>query len=404
MRPRTELGLSAGLLLVLGMIVVAIGSSRSPPEASESRRSTYLTGPGGASAFAEAAAALGVAVERYRRPTTTLELSDTASAGVVVAVLGPQEPLSPPDVRHLLRLPADLLLAGSGAESAIRCLGYEVRARPEWRDSIRTRSPEGAEHLPAPRVSAVLASDSARDIVDSSAAYDGRRVRCEVPQPSRVDTLLRTIRGSAVVVRLWYPDGRAATLVADDGLFRNRTLRRTLAGAFALGLVADRYDRVIVDEYHHGYVAAGSLGGAAIAWSTRSPWGWMVWQLVAVGMVALVASGVRFGPVRSAIERRRRSPMEHVRALATALAAAQGHDVAVRLMVQGLRRRLSRGGRPAGADLDAWLAGLARSTRSARGREALETLTTALRTPADAETVLAAGSAVETLWEELKPT
>jgi hypothetical protein len=125
---------------------------------------------------------------------------------------------------------------------------------------------------------------------------------------------------------------------------------------------------------------------------------------VAVGLVALVASGIRFGPVRSVIERRRRSPMEHVRALATALAASRGHDVAVRLMVQGLRRRLSRGGRPSAPDLEAWLEGLTPSVRSARGREALETLAGTLRTPPDAASVLAAGNAVETLWEELKPT
>ena len=53
MRPRTELALSAGLLLVLGMIAVAIGSRRDQGEATDSPRSTYLTGPGGASAFAE---------------------------------------------------------------------------------------------------------------------------------------------------------------------------------------------------------------------------------------------------------------------------------------------------------------------------------------------------------------
>jgi hypothetical protein len=73
-------------------------------------------------------------------------------------------------------------------------------------------------------------------------------------------------------------------------------------------------------------------------------------------------------------------------------------------MIQGLRRRLSRGGRPAVADLDAWLAGLGDSVRSLRGREALEVLTSATRGTADAASVLAAGNAVETLWEELKPT
>ena len=400
MRPRTELGLSAGLLLGLGLIVVAVGSR--PDRKSDERRSTYLTGPGGASAFAEAAARLGVEVERYRRPTATLAAPDSSSR-TLVAVLGPQMPLTPADARHLLQLPADLLLAGPGAEAAIRCLGYRVFRR-QWRDSIRTRSPERAEDLPAPQVAAVLVPHSARQVMDSGAAYDGRRVQCEVPRPAGVDTLLMTLRERPVVLRLSYPEGRTVTLVSDDGLFRNRALRRTLAGTFVLGLVADRYERMIVDEYHQGYLAAGSLGAAALAWSTRSPWGWMVWQLIAVGLVALVASGIRFGPVRSAIERRRRSPMEHVRALATTLAAARGHDVAVRLMVQGLRRRLSRGGRPAAIDLDAWLEGLAPSVRSERGREALSTLTTTLRTPPDGASVLAAGNAVETLWEELKPT
>lgn len=401
MRPRTELGVSAGLLLGLGLIVVAVGS-RPDRDSDESARSTYLTGPGGASAFAEAAARLGVAVERYRRPTVTLAAPDSG-ARAVIAVIGPQVPLTPADARYLLRLPTDLLLAGPGAEAAIRCLGYRVFHRP-WRDSIRTRSPEGAEDMPAPRITAFLVPHSAGEIVDSGAAYDGRRVQCQVTKPARVDTLLETLRERPVAVRLSYPEGRTVTLVSDDGLFRNGALRRTLAGTFVLGLVVDRYRRMVVDEYHQGYMVAGSLGAAALVWSTRSPWGWMVWQLIAVGLVALVASGIRFGPVRSAIERRRRSPMEHVRALATTLAAARGHDVAVRLTIQGLRRRLSRGGRPAAADLDAWLESLAPSVRSARGREALETLTTTLRTPPDAASVLTAGNAVETLWEELKPT
>jgi Domain of unknown function (DUF4350) len=401
MHPRTELGVSAGLLLGLGLIVVAVGS-RPARDTEESRRSTYITGPGGASAFAEAAARLGVTIERYRRPTGTLAAPSSASRAVI-AVLGPEMPLTPADARHLLRLPTDLLLAGPGAEAAIRCLGYRVYRRP-WRDSIRPRSPEGAEDLPAPRIAAVLVAHAAREIVDTGAAFDGRRVQCEVLRPAAVDTLLQTLRERPVVLRLSYPEGRTVTLVSDDGLFRNRALRRTLAGAFVVGLVADRYERMIVDEYHQGYVAAGSLGAAALAWSARSPWGWMVWQLIAVGLVALVASGVRFGPVRSAIERRRRSPMEHVRALATTLAAARGHDVAVRLMIQGLRRRLSRGGRPTVTDLDAWLEGLTPSVHSDRGREALGTLATTLRTPPDAASVLAAGNAVETLWEELKPT
>jgi hypothetical protein len=128
-----------------------------------------------------------------------------------------------------------------------------------------------------------------------------------------------------------------------------------------------------------------------------------VWQVAVVGLIGLLGAGIRFGPVRSAIERRRRSPLEHVRALATALAAARGHDVAVRLMVQGLRRRLSAAGRPNKGDLDAWLSGLAPALRTERGREALADITQLTRRQPSADEVLRAANDVETLWQELKP-
>lgn len=402
MRPRTELGLAAGLLLVLGVVVVAVGSRQGRRTPNESARSTYLTGPGGASAFAEAVSRLGVEVEHFRRPTGTLTVPDSSARDEVVAFLGPTSPLSAAEARHLLGLPVDLLLAGNSAGSAMRCLGYQVSVR-KWTDPAATKAPAHAEDLPAPRVWAVLVAHGASRIVDS-AGYEGRKVACDVPRPVAVDTLLRTVRERPVVVRLTYPGDRVVTLVADDRLFRNRTLRYTTAGESVLGLVAPRYRRLVVDEFHHGYQLSGSLAGAALQWSTRSPWGWLVWQLAAVGVLALVASGVRFGPVRSAIERRRRSPMEHVRALATALAAARGHDVAVGLMIQGLRRRLSRTGRTAPADLQTWLEGLAPSVRTARGQQALDALTVMIQRPPDADSVLVAANAVETLWEELKPS
>jgi hypothetical protein len=289
MRPRTELGLAAGLLLVLGVIVLAVGNSRARPAPSESSRSTYLTGPGGASAFAEAATRIGVAVERFRRPLATLDAPDTSRRVEVLAVLGPAMPLSAVEARQLLDLPVDLLLAGNNSANAIRCLGYHVSVR-KWTDPAATRAPAGVEHLPAPRVWAVLVPHPARQIVDST-GDDGRKVTCDVPVPTRVDTLLLTVTERLVAVRLTYRDHRVVTLVADDRLFRNRTLRRTSAGELVLGLVAPRYRRVVVDEFHHGYQSAGSLTGAALGWSTRSPWGWIVWQLAAVGVVGGGAAG-----------------------------------------------------------------------------------------------------------------
>jgi hypothetical protein len=398
MRPRTELAIGAALLVALGIAAVALGTRRARVTDVDPRRSTYLSGPSGARGLADAAERLGVTVIRYRRPVESLD----AAAGpesTLVAVIGPSIALTSREGARLAADSADLLLAGRRAEWAMRCLGYRVAARAP--SEITSPVPEGEHRFF--EVRADLVRDRAAVVTDSSDLADGRVVTCTVPAARSVDTLLTAAGDRAVALRLTYESGRRVTLVADDRLFTNRSLRETGAGPFVLGLVVPRYSRLVVDELHHGYEGGGSLAGATLSWSLRSPWGWAAWQAALVGLVGLLAAGIRFGPVRTAIERRRRSPLEHVRALATALAAARGHDVAVRLMIQGLRRRLSASGRPNRGDLDAWLGGLAASLRTERGREALADLTQLTRRQPSADEVLRAANEVETLWEELKP-
>ena len=140
MRPRAELGIISAVLFALAMLVVAIAGRHARPTPDDSARSTYLTGPGGTSAFAEAVTRLGVEVERYRRPTATL--ADSGRRDEVFAVLGPTTPLTAVEVRHLLALSTDLLLAGRSAETAFRCLGYRVSGRP-WPNGAVTRALPG---------------------------------------------------------------------------------------------------------------------------------------------------------------------------------------------------------------------------------------------------------------------
>jgi hypothetical protein len=397
MRPRAELALGAALLVGLGVGAAALGSRRARVIDTDPRRSTYLAGPGGARGFAEALDRLGVEVVRHRRAVEWLD-TFARDSGTVVVVLQPSSPLSAAEGRHLADMEGDLLLAGPATDPVTTCLGYRVlpRARAERADASRRTA------AAFPPAAAELVRHHARTVTDSSERADGGDVTCTVPEPDRVDTLL-TEGDRIVALALRYAGGRRVTLVADGQLFSNRALRETAAGPFALGLVVPRYRRALVDERHHGYEIAGSLAGATIEWSVRSPWGWAVWQLAIVGVLALLASGIRFGPARSVIVRRRRSPLEHVRALATALAAARGHDIAARLMVQGLRRRLSRSGRPVRGDLDGWLDGLGPSLRTPRGQAALAELTDLTRRRSGPEGVLRAANAVETLWEELKP-
>ena len=157
---------------------------------------------------------------------------------------------------------------------------------------------------------------------------------------------------------------------------------------------------MVFEEYHHKFGAAGSLAGAVIAWSRNSPWGWLVWQAAVVGLVALLFGAIRFGLARPAIGRTRRSPLEHVRALATALAAAKGHDVAIGAIVRGLQRRLLPPALRTRGDWRQWLAQMGRSTRSERGRVALATLETLTRPGQPSIAVLRAANAVEDLWED----
>jgi hypothetical protein len=399
MRPRAELAIGSAILVALGVGAAALGTRRAGTTDEDPRRSTYLTGPSGAQGFAEALAHLGMRVDRFRHPTESMDTLGRKRGGTLVALLGPSLPLGPGEARFIAAAPFDVLLAGWGAQRALRCLGYAVLGRRGH--SAIALAPAGSRGV---MVQAELVHHLAQSVVDSSELPDGRVVTCVVPTASRVDTLLRTASGHAVAVRLTLANGRSATLVADDRIFGNRALRESEAGPLALSWVVPRYDRIVIDEYHHGYEASGSLVGATLNWSLHSPWGWMAWQLAVVGLIALLTAGIRFGPIRTAVQRRRRSPLEHVRALATALAAARGHDVAVGLMVQGLRRRLSRPGKPIRSDLAAWLENLSPTIRSTRGREALVTLTALTRGLPDSDGVLQAADAVETLWEELKPS
>ncbi len=230
---------------------------------------------------------------------------------------------------------------------------------------------------------------------------DVGRIACRVPAFTSVRTLLGSPRGP-VVLRLEEASGRQVILVADAALLSNHALRDTDAGPFVLDLFAGHYEHIIFDEYHHGYGAAGSLGAATLAWSRRSPWGWAAWQLIGVGVAALLFGAIRFGPALPGITRRRRSPLEHVHALATALSAARGHDEAIAAIVRGLRRRLAPPALRARGDWRLWLQQRDRQNASPEERAALTTLNSLTQPGQPSSSVLHAANAVEDLWQSLQ--
>jgi len=406
MRPRSEVVAGVAALATLLVLAAAVGQRRNTAAQADRRASTFLAGPLGERGLAEGLERLGIEVVRNRRGLGRLPRDSGGGGSSVLALLHPTVPLGHGDVRHVLEWSEDpagghLLLAGPGAEPVMRCFGFTI----DWRrrDSVVVRPPTSTGPGDWPPVAGLLARHSESTVTDTSRRRDAAMAACAVPAFVTAETLLVGPGHRVSALRLTRAgDGREITLLSDVGLLRNRALRDTDAGAFALGLFAGRYHRAIFAEAQHGFAAGGSLAGATLEWSRRSPLGWAGWQLVAVGVLLLAAGAVRFGPVRHVLHRRRRSPLEHVRALATALSAARGHDVAIAAMIRGLRRRLNPMAR-ARDDAAPWLAQLAAHARTPRARRAVQSLQQLTRPGQPASSVLVAANAVEDVWEELSP-
>jgi hypothetical protein len=402
MSPRVRILLAVGLLVVLGFIAGTIGSRRNRAPSFDPRRSVQLTGPYGAKAYAETLRRLKVSVELYRQRIA--QLGDfKADDRQVLAVLDPPEWLDGAQAEDLVAFheeQGDLLLSGWSTSTVMQCFGYDADYRGD--DSTPVFRPGGG--APVSWTSDVVLARVLDSVaVDTTDLKAGSVAECVVEEPDLVDTLLVTAGGRPVALRLSYPELGSVTLVADGMLFSNARLRESDAGLVVLPIIAGRYSRVVFDEYEHGFGPGGSLLSATFEWSLNTPYGWLFWQLAVVGLIALVAGAIRFGAARRIIERRRRSPLEHVRALATALSAARGSHVAVDLMIRGLRRRLSGAGQPIRGDLNPWLAELAANVRTTRSSQAVTTLIELTRRAPGTDSVLRAADAVEEVWQDLKP-
>jgi len=387
------------------LVLVALWGALSAPgsDAVDRRLSTYLAGPSGAKGLAQALRRLGVTVEQRRRPYFDIATdSGRGRPERLYAFLDIERPTTQElvAIRDYVMGGGRILTAGvTGIEA---CFGYRSRrlARDVDNDTRATLVRGSGQRLqPTWRVLRRLPAESL-----AAAAKGTEADRCTPHLPRRADTLARTMRNVPVALRLRFASGGEAILLADGQYLSNRILKDTDAGVAVLPWFLDgRTRQVVVDEYHLGFGAGGTLPGASWAWLRHHPVGWAILQLLGVALVALAVTAVRFGPARSVIERRRRSPLEHVEALAAGLEGAGGVDTAVGLTVSGLRRRLGRVGLlPAGAER-AWLAALELALPTPAGRNAVRRLQSTINQPGGPERALAAAQAVEDVWEELRP-
>ena len=146
-------------------------------------------------------------------------------------------------------------------------------------------------------------------------------------------------------------NGRVVVL-SDPDLLRNDVLRVCRWGLDVvaarmleyLAVGTPRRDRLVFDEYHQGFgTHPGTLRAIAV-YLTRAASGHVLLQGLLAGLVLLLALGPRALPVHDEERVERRSPLEHVGALAQAYARVGATRTATARLVHGLRRRVERGG------------------------------------------------------------
>jgi hypothetical protein len=395
---RSEVWLIVAVAAVLA-VAAAIGTATAPRGISfDPRLSTRLTTPNGAAAFRTLLTRFHVAVGERLKPFFDLDRTRT-DPGLLLFIPAPAARLTDPEVRavrHWVERGGRLLLAGrTGIE---RCFGYVIRTT-DFAPPTPWQPGEGSLSRGNPRARAVLRRPET-DQTDEPALLPPDV--CPQLKPTATEDLWTTAKNDTVAVRLRFAGGGTVILVADGSVFSNRAMRATEAGPLVLGWVLTDTPRlVLVDEYHQGFGRAGSLVGATFAWSLNEPAGWMALQLIFAALVALSVAAVRFGPVVPAVERRRRSPLEHLDALAAGLERSGAGLTATRLIAAGLRRRL--GGAPLkAADTTAWLDALEAGAQRPSAREAVQRLKSRVHQGASGADVRDAANAVEDLWQMLK--
>lgn len=379
---RPQVVLPAVLAIMVGVAVLTPESMSG--RSGDDRLTTHSTSAQGAQLLYDLAGRLGWRVERWS--ASNMLPADPRS---IVAVLDPPLPLSAIESHRVLehvRAGGALLYVMSGG------------ARSPMNDSLHIRRLLlGGEYVATEAgtadAGAVVNDSSSLATTDTSAECRGRRAGTPAlpmwpdsrivlyqldwtrPRPAgtvvfaraaldgtRHDSLSRF--GSTAAAG--FPLGRGRVMViADPDLLRNDVVRVCKWGVdvvvvrmleYLSDAGAVRRDRIVFDEYHQGYGAHPGTLRAVAAYLTRAPSGHVLLQAMAAGLLLLVALGPRALPPSDPERVERRSPLEHVGALANAYARVGATRTATVRLLRGVRRRVeramrgARGGAPESGD------------------------------------------------------
>ncbi|MBC7788492.1 MAG: DUF4350 domain-containing protein [Anaerolineae bacterium] len=287
----------------------------------------------GARGVFEVASRLGWRVERRETP-----LAAPLDSNTVYVVLAPPEPLTTGEVNALL----DAVRRGAG-------LFVIPENRTPLADSLRLRRTD------APRMMVVRSRQVVRDSAafgsNKFAAWANYTLNLQKPIAADTTSFLTGLYFTRVPIAVGFSLGRGRVVgLADPGLIRNRSLRRPLMGVEIMrmfGWVTPSIGAPMVfTEYHQGFGQHANVSGLIAEALLDSAPGRTTLQLIAAALILLAALAPR--PITPVAPERieRRSPLEHVGALARAYEQVGATRLAAQRMVRGLRRRHPFGGVP----------------------------------------------------------
>lgn len=330
--------------------------------AGDARLTTLRASAQGARLLYELADRLGWRVERRERSA----LPGTPAGNTIHAVLAPVVTMTARETHDLL----ERVRAGDG-------LLYVLSPESEsLSDSLRLATGTSGELVVPPHVAAGARPCGPGHDGAVALWYDWRAELLQLRRtgpPGAVDAVFARVRPhrmsasarleslppTAVGFRLGR--GRVA-VVADPDLLRNDVLR---VCAWRADLVTVRMleylarpdagpprDRILFDEYHQGNGAQPGTVRAIALYLSQTASGNLVAQLVLAGLLWLLAAAPRDVAPRDPERIERRSPLEHVGALAHAYDQVNASRTATARLLRGLRRRVERASQSAAAQSD----------------------------------------------------
>ena len=289
-------------ILVIGLIV-----SPSAVPGSGGLLTTYGSDPGGARGLFETTRRLGWPTTRFLD-----RFEGPLDSSAIYVILRPPVPLTSREVSAVLdavRRGAGLLLVPGFASAFGDSLGG-LTPTPRWPLLV------------------LRTTDEAPDSIVTMLSVKGREIETDSIYP--------------VVVGM--PFGRGRIVIMGHGsLLANVQLREKSNAVLPVRmlewLAPGRRPPLVFAEYHQGHGHHASVMKTIRRELVDTPAGRVVLNLLIAAGVLLLAVGVRPIAPRPRIRSERRSPLEHVGALAHAYAQVNATRTALRRLVRGLRRR-----------------------------------------------------------------